>query len=212
MNPLPFSISPSLAIGLATQAVTVGTTCALLLRPGAARPAATPLWRAALPWCAALLSLLPVGDASLAEWLRGLWNDLSFTTLQLCLLAWWAPGRRGAVAPLGRAGLVALALAGVALYPTALGAGPIDLYRFGFQPWGLLALLAVAGLALCRRTPLLTLILAVDVAAYALRLSDSDNLWDYLLDVPLFCYTLIALIRPLARRRPPQPALRPGTE
>lgn len=190
---------------------------------GAAATAAPPLTprrrlMTALPLVLGLLSLVPFAGTSLAAALRGLWSDLSFTTLQLCLLAWWgSPALR--LAPGARLGLLgAVALAGAALYPTALGAGSLDLYRFGYQPWWLLAALAAAGLAACRRAPLLAALLAVDMAAYALRLADSDNLWDYLLDVPLFLYALIALTLHLARRDRLQPAdagaatAQPGTE
>lgn len=184
-----------------------------------AAPPLTPRRRllAALPLVLGLLSLVPFAGTSLAAALRGLWSDLSFTTLQLCLLAWWGrPALR--LAPRARLGLLgAVALAGAALYPTALGAGSLDLYRFGYQPWWLLVALAAAGLAACRRAPLLAALLAVDMAAYALRLADSDNLWDYLLDVPLFLYALIALTLHLARRDRLQPAdagaaAQPGTE
>lgn len=200
-------IALSTALGLLTQAAAVGAVAAAALRRWGPAPAVgtPPAWPRLLPLAIAALALVPVAGCSLAMVLRGLWNDLSFTTLQLALLAlagrdWLPAGQRRGLA-------AAIVAAGVLLFPTALGAGPFDLYRSGFQPLPLLGVLGLAGLALCWRAPLLTLLLAVDLGAYALGLADSSNLWDYLLDPVLFLYALILLLVP---QRQGAPALEPA--
>ena len=104
--------------------------------------------------------------------------------------------------PTRRLVLALALLGGLMLYPASLATGDVDPYRWGFAPWGLLAVVGTAGLAGCSRYPGLSLILAVDLLAYALRLTGSDNLWDYLVDPLLVTYALFAiLLAPAFRRR-----------
>lgn len=104
--------------------------------------------------------------------------------------------------PTRRLVLSLVLLGGVMLYPASLASGDVDPYRWGFAPWGLLAVVGTAGLAGCSHYPGFSLILGVDLLAYALRLTGSDNLWDYLVDPLLVTYALFAtLLAPAFRRR-----------
>ncbi|MDH3592814.1 MAG: hypothetical protein OER88_13090, partial [Planctomycetota bacterium] len=69
------------------------------------------------------------------------------------------------------------------LYPAALGLGPIDPYAWGFAGWGLpIVLLVFAAWCWTTGRGVVALILFGAVAAYDLRLMESENLWDYVLD------------------------------
>lgn len=76
-----------------------------------------------------------------------------------------------------------LALIAIAFYPTALGLGMVDPYDWGFQPLVLFSIVSIYGIWLVQRNYFVSaIILAVCLIAYLVRLQESDNLWDYLLD------------------------------
>ncbi|HLP44957.1 MAG TPA: hypothetical protein VK469_03375, partial [Candidatus Kapabacteria bacterium] len=74
---------------------------------------------------------------------------------------------------------------GVLLYPMALGLGPYDPYSLG---WGFSLLFVVMMvLTICllvKRNPL-GIVLMLCILAYQLRVLESPNFWDYLID-PFF--------------------------
>lgn len=128
---------------------------------------------------AAALSFVPFGGIPVAGYVRGFIGDLSMTTLVLL-----GTGFVGAIQLRERRVISVLALAGaVLLYPMALGLGTFDPYRLGFAPQGLLVgLLFIALAAWWRRLNVLLVCVLAAVAAHALGLLDSTNLWDYILD------------------------------
>lgn len=140
----------------------------------------------------ALLALIPLGNGiSAAMALRGMWGDPSATTLQLVLLS--LLGRTPASIakdwkiPAGVAACAAL------FYPLALGLGDFDPYRFGFQPLGLVVVLAsLAMLAWWRGQSLLLWLFAVDLIVFAAGWHESRNLWDVLID-PLLAIAMLVL-------------------
>src|SRR5207244_1517897 len=95
----------------------------------------------------AILVLIPFGGLSAAAAVRGVFGDLSITTLVLLgtaivrqVTGWPRVDRRARFAL-----LAFIAAAALALYPMALGVGMFDPYRLGYgSPWLLGALLAVA--------------------------------------------------------------------
>ncbi len=159
----------------------VAVTAQRLLRPRLTTP------RARLLGAAACLgfALVPVYGLPLAAYLRGVVGDLSFTTIALlgCVLVEQLSGKV-VLAPAARAPVLrAVALAGAVLYPAALGALPFDVYRYGYQPLVLLAVLLVLALGAWRlRQPAAALLVLLAVAAFDFRLLESDNLWDYVVD------------------------------
>ncbi len=80
---------------------------------------------------------------------------------------------------------------GILLYPMALGLGGFDPYGLGFGSiWFLVPLLLVT-LWLLHRQNRFGAILVACILAYNLRLLESSNLWDYLLDPPYFGLALV---------------------
>ncbi|HEY3432351.1 MAG TPA: hypothetical protein VGK09_07370 [Rhodocyclaceae bacterium] len=147
----------------------------------------------ALAAVAGLLSLIPVPEVSLAMALRGLWGDPSITTLQL--LALGLMGRSPTAFASGWRAPLLLALIGTIFYPLALGLGDFDPYRLGYQPWLLIAVLALPALVFWWRGQHLWLwLLTIDLLAWAAGLPESPNLWDTLLDplLVLACLFLAA--------------------
>lgn len=152
--------------------------------------------------------LLPVsGGLSAAGWLRGMVGDLSLTSVLLLAGALY-PSLRPVQGELWnrRERLVLLcfiAALALLLYPFALGLGALDPYRAGYGTLGAVAMLGLLAFWLMRRgLVLLPLAIAVALLGWSLGVLESDNLWDYLLDVPLALYALGALVRALFKRAP----------
>jgi hypothetical protein len=129
--------------------------------------------------------------------LRGVVGDLSLTTLVL-LLRGLSRDIRGRDPSEPRTTLTLQGLvtvAGVVLYPPALGLGAWDPYRLGYGgPWFLATLLALALAALVLGTPLVTFCTALGVLAWGLGACESRNLWDCLIDPLVFVWAASALL------------------
>lgn len=149
---------------------------------------------------AALLVQVPFWDGlSLAMAMRGLVGDPSITTLQLLVLA--LAGRTPAAITHGWAVPAAILLPGLLLYPATLGALDIEVYRLGYQPWALVAVVAIpALLAWWRGHPLALWLLTIDLLVFAAGLAESPNLWDSLIDPLLFIAAFVLLIRYAVRK------------
>jgi len=129
--------------------------------------------------------LLPVNGLPVFGYFHGVVGEPSITLMLLlvCALIHQICGMRILPGADLSAILCALALAGLVLYPSAMGLVPIDIYRFGYRPAGLLLLpmlLALWAWVSKRTTAALVAIIAV--AAFDMHLLESDNLWDYLTD------------------------------
>jgi hypothetical protein len=145
-----------------------------------------------------LIVPLPVGDGvSLFGMLRGLFGGLSVTTV-IFLLSLTAQKTEGIPFFAGQETkwlpplIAALALL---FYPPALGLGMLDPYAWGHDE-ALALPLVVGALALAAwlanwRMSALALVLALTL--WRLRLLESTNLWDYLLD-PLLTFTTFGLL------------------
>lgn len=163
---------------------------------------ASPMVRLTVFCLMLIVCLVPLPTWSLTHYARILTGDLSITSFIWLLVvarlsiqdpASARPTRDIAMA----AALVATALV---LYPTALGFGPYDLYKIGYQPT-VLAAIAFTLFAYCIvfNQVLPALILIACLAAYSLRVLESDNLWDYLMDPIITFYALSVLVRERAR-------------
>lgn len=140
--------------------------------------------------------LLPLGQGlPLAGYIRGFIGDLSVTTLVLILSSFFFPSR--ADAEPRRTFLLIVLAGGLVLYTLSLGPFRIDPYGWGYHPRMLLLALAIAGVLLARQHAMGPYYLAVPLLAYALNISASTNLWDYLIDPLAFGYAFgCLLIRP----------------
>lgn len=153
------------------------------------------LWFAAAGVGALILSLTPFYGHAPRYWLSGLTPNMSVPLLVLLVasIIRRASGRIFFRARDWRAAWIFGAVASFVLYPSALGLGlrNFDSYSLGW-PWlEWLPSLALFG-AVATVTGLLVWrgnrfgwVLLLAAVAYALRLQESHNLWDYLLD-PLF--------------------------
>lgn len=156
------------------------------------------------------LVMLPFFGLSAAAWLRGMFGDLSLTSVMLLSISvyrsvkiypaqgganpgWWNPRERFVL-------MAFLSVITLLLYPFALGIGMLDPYRSGFAGVAFIVMLALLALwALRRSLRLLPLALALAVLGWTLGWYESTNLWDYLIDVPLAIYALGVILQSLLR-------------
>jgi hypothetical protein len=164
----------------------------------------TPGRRALVLGGATVVALTPLGALPPAGYLRSLTGDLSITTLVLLLRVLCRPvDGWGPVEDKERVALqVLVAVAGLGLYPLALGIGTFDPYRLGYaNPWLMGTLLLVALTTWLWRLHLATSCIALAVLAYSVGWYESNNLWDYLVDPLVAAWGLSALLVRAARRR-----------
>jgi hypothetical protein len=155
--------------------------------------------------------LFPVKQFPMARFLAGFNAEFSITltALLFCRFLRQAYGirllDRRALRTLGIPGLVL----GLCLYTCSMNLVPFDLYRYGWGSAFLLAPLFVLTIFLILTGNRAGFVLAACVAAYALKLLESDNLWDYLVDPVLVIWCLVfsaadcfQQVRSLFRRAP----------
>ena len=148
--------------------------------------------------------LLPVRGMPIAGWARGVSVNSSIPFASLIAVALWEGEFRRQW--FSRADwTVAWAFgmaAGLGLYPLALGWGSFDPYEWGWSFSPLFVAVAVMTALLAWNQNRFCLPLLLAIAAYHLRLQESANYWDYLLD-PVYCLvSIIALAwQMLARAR-----------
>jgi hypothetical protein len=154
---------------------------------------------------AALVVFVPIGDLSVAGYVRGATGDLSVTTLALaagtCLAR--LTGRRLLEPRELNVLLGLLAVAALFLYPFALGWTPFDPYALGYGSIAFVTVLLLVTLAAWHaRLKLVVSVVLVGALAYLVGVYESRNLWDYLIDPLVAVYALAVLsARFLAARR-----------
>jgi hypothetical protein len=142
------------------------------------------------------LAFVPLHGLPLAGYVRGLVGDLSVTTLALLSMASVSQLiNRDLYSKRSFTLLMILALAGgLLLYPLALGLGTFDPYGLGYGSKGFVAVLLAVTLAVAYFDfPLVALCLTAAALGYSLRIYESRNLWDYLIDPLLTLYALFWL-------------------
>ena len=175
--------------------VAVAAAAAVLLLPGMAKLARSRL--AMLQAAVFALMLIPFGGMPAAAYLRGMTGDLSITTLVLLSCAMLRPWCGcAAVQARNRLALLGLiALAALALYPMALGAGVYDSYQLGYGNLQFVVVLLLLALAAWfRGYAMITLYIALATLAWAVGWYESDNLWDYLVDPFVAIYALASIM------------------
>ena len=161
-------------------------------------------------WCLVALTVLafglvalPVGGLPLARWITTFCGSPS---LPLIALLATALGRRALNLNLLRQAEVRTTanfglVAGLVLYPLAMGLGPFDPYALG---WDFSALHVVVGALTVWwlwRGNRFGLVLLGAIAACQLGLMESGNYWDYLVDPICFIVSLVMVGRRFLRSR-----------
>lgn len=154
-----------------------------------------------------VISFIPVSGYSINQYLRGLLNDLSISSLLLMTHYFITIDSNASQT---RPILKLIAVTGLFFYPMALGFGSIDPYSWGYLNHAhdtIVPLIFISLLTLLvffsfyKKQTLLLLCVAFTILAYQLQLLESKNLWDYLLDPVIFFYALITmLLRNLHKR------------
>lgn len=89
---------------------------------------------------------------------------------------------------------------GMILYPAALGLLDRDMYAYGFQHTMSWCVLGISVAAVVCKYRILGLCLALAVLAHQLKLQESENLWDYLIDPWLWIAAAVSLMAGACRR------------
>ena len=139
---------------------------------------------------------VPVGDLSVAAYVRGATGDLSVPTLALAASAcvsrttgrsWFAPREWSAL-------LGVVAVAALFLYPFALGWTAFDPYALGYSSMVFITALLLVTLAAWKAgLNLLIVVVLAAALAYLAGSYESRNLWDYLIDPLVAMYALARL-------------------
>ncbi len=129
---------------------------------------------------------IPVRGLYLYQYFYGVFGNLSITSVLLLMgfLAKKILNCRQVLYDREKSAIVySVAVAGLILYPTALGFFPVDLYHLGYHPRFLLILILcltiLAWMVSLRSAAMLPVIA---VTAFNLNILESENLWDYLID------------------------------
>lgn len=141
-----------------------------------------------------LFIFLPVSGLSIVQWLRSALGDLSVPTLAILInIIAQRLFNFEILNPVSRSSmLMGVVLAGMVFYPLALGVSAYDPYQLGYSPVlmpALLAMFSIAAWFKSRRD--LAVILLLPLLAYNLKLLESTNLWDYLIDPILMVYAMV---------------------
>jgi hypothetical protein len=153
--------------------------------------------RYALAIAALVAVLAPIGDLSIAGYVRGVTGDLSVSTLALVSNAVFAQLTGRTMLERREVSALVRVVAGAALflYPFALGWTPFDPYSLGYGSIAFVTVLLVATLAAwhARLNVVVFVVLAGALACLA-GVYESRNLWDYLIDPLAAAYALAVLM------------------
>jgi len=155
-----------------------------------------------------LLTFFSIDGNSINQYFRGIFNDLSISTLIL-VIYYLFTYQNPPVQTQTDSILRIIALSGLFFYPLALGLGSIDPYAWGYfnnihayitSLLFLLTLLSLLTYAFYKKD-LMTLICLLGASlAFQQNLLESRNLWDYLLDPVIFIFALFSVIISMFRQ------------
>lgn len=142
----------------------------------------------------ALCLFLPVSGLTISQWLRSALGDLSVLSLLIfinIIAQRLFSFEMVNPVPKNRM-LLGVVLVGLVFYPLALGVSSYDPYQLGYSPTLMALLLAMVSIVAWFKSGRdLAIILLLPLLAYNLKLLESTNLWDYLLDPVLMGYALV---------------------
>ena len=142
---------------------------------------------------ALIFLLLPVKGLMIARWVAGVSANFSIPLTGIVAIAVWertftrrffSPADWVTVWSFG-------AIGGVVLYPLALGASSFDPYEWGWRFSPLFVIIGALTSWLIWKQNRFGFLLLIAAVAFQLRLLESSNYWDYLLD-PIYC--LVGLV------------------
>jgi len=168
--------------------------------------------RFVLFYLACCLAFIPIEGLQMpvAGYIRGIFGDLSITTLILLFTA-----SMSALLDMNfykpRSFFLSMLLVltvGLFLYPFSLGFTYFDPYALGYSSKTFLAFFFAAALAAWYfNLYFLVIIIVLDVSAYLIGINESRNIWDYLVDPLLtlfaFFWLIIWMIKRLVPHRQP---------
>lgn len=146
-----------------------------------------------------LLTLIPLGDFSAAQISRGIFGDLSITSLILLGRFLILPQ---ALKDQTRGLLILVVITGLLFYPAALGLGMLDPYQWGYMNTYrgiqvpiifLSAIVVLLLIAVTKNNASIILCITVALAAFTSGVMESRNLWDYLIDPLVVIFGLSSL-------------------
>ena len=149
------------------------------------------------------LAVLPLGGLPVGHWFAAFVPGLSLPLLALLADGinrhaggpdWLPANQRPTV-------FIIAVVAGLALYPSALGWGGFDAYTLGWNFSALTIAVGALAIGLVWRGHRFHLVLVAALLAWQLGLMESRNLWDYLVDPILLLTSVAALAGTLARRK-----------
>jgi len=161
---------------------------------------------------AAIVLLVPIQGLAISRWVAGLNANFSVPLTGMIAVAIWERAFAHSVFSdrEWRASLKFGAIGGLVLYPLALGLGSLDPYEWGWRSSPLFIAMGPLTAWLIWKQNRFAILLLLAVAAFQLRLLESTNYWDYLLDPIYWIVSCVALVRLFSvdvRRRLPQEAL-----
>jgi MFS family permease len=142
---------------------------------------------------AVVVLLLPVQGLVVARWVAGLNANFSIPlTVMLAVIVWERVFERSLLSEREWATAWSFgAIGGLALYPMALGLGSFDPYEWGWRFSPLFVAIGALTVVLVWTQNRFGFLLVLAAVAFQLRLLESTNYWDYLLD-PV--YSLVSIV------------------
>lgn len=187
------TLSAIIGIGghaLLLSAIILRITCALNLKRG---------YSYALTILALIVVTIPIGTISVAQITRGIFGDMSVTTIVLLVYFLISPNSsRGKSRQL----FILVAITGILFYPAALGLGMTDPYQWGYLNayrglttpiLFLTSLVAIMLVALRMNNDLILLCVVIAIGAFLIGAMESRNLWDYLIDPLIVTFGLFRI-------------------
>ena len=153
-----------------------------------------------------IAAIIPIGTMPVAQVTRGVFGDMSITTIVLLgYFLIFPTSSRDKSKQL----FMLLLISGILFYPAAFGLGMTDPYQWGYlntyrgiaTPMLFLAtLIALMLIAVRLNNELILLCIAMATGAFLIGAMESKNIWDYLIDPLVVTFGLFRIGIPLTKQ------------